>query len=103
MATKEHAGLFHYSGEESGNLALGQLGFKVLTADPSNTGDGHFVAFKVIGGAATVAVNVTCTTFQGDAFPQTLVLTGEIVWGAFKKITIDTVGTGIKVLCYYGK
>ena len=96
-----HKGLRQYSGDEGSNLALGQLGFKVLSA-AGNTGDGNFVAFKVLGGAAAVDVDIDCTCHQGDALSIDNVLTGEIVWGAFKRITIDNVGTGIQVLCYYG-
>ena len=96
-----HKGLRQYSGDDGSNLALGQLGFKVLSA-AGNTGDGNFVAFKVLGGAAAVDVDIDCTCHQGDALSIDNVLTGEIVWGAFKRITIDNVRTGIQVLCYYG-
>jgi hypothetical protein len=96
-----HKGIYQYGGDEGGNVALGQLGFKVLTS-AGNTGDGQFVAFKVLGGAADVNVDIDCTCHQGDELSINNVLTGEIVWGAFKKITISNVGTGIQVLCYYG-
>ena len=96
-----HKGIYQYGGDEGGNVALGQLGFKVLTS-AGNTGDGQFVAFKVLGGAADVNVDVDCTSHQGDDLSITNVLTGEIVWGPFKRITIANVGTGIQVLCYYG-
>ena len=96
-----HKGIYQYGGDEGGNVALGQLGFKVLTS-AGNTGDGQFVAFKVLGGAADVNVDIDCTCQQGDTLSIDNVLTGEIVWGAFKKITISNVGTGIQVLCYYG-
>ena len=97
-----HQGLREFSGEESGNVAIGQLGFKCLKT-ATNTGDGNFVAFKVLGGAATVDVDIDCTVHQGDALSINNVLTGEMVWGAFKKISIENIGTGIQVLCYYGK
>ena len=96
-----HKGIRQYTGDEGSNLALGQAGFKVLDS-AGNTGDGNFVAFKVLGGAATVNVDIDCTCHQGDALSIDNVLTGEIVWGPFKRITIDNVGTGIQVLCYYG-
>ena len=96
-----HRGMRQYSGDESGNIALGQLGFKELGGS-SNTGDGNFVAFKVIGGAATVDVDVVCTCHIGDDLTIPAVLTGEIIWGPFKNIAISNIGTGIKVLCYYG-
>ena len=96
-----HKGIYQYGGDEGSNVALGQLGFKVLTT-ATNTGDGYFVAFKVLGGAATVNVDIDCTCHQGDALSIDNVLTGEIVWGAFKNIAISNIGTGIQVLCYYG-
>ena len=96
-----HKGIYQYSGDEGSNVALGQVGFKVLTS-AGNTGDGNFVAFKVLGGAATVNVDIDCTCHQGDDLSIDNVLTGEIVWGPFKRITIDNVGAGIQVLCYYG-
>ena len=96
-----HKGIREYSGEESGNVALGQLGFKVLTGS-TNTGDGNFVAFKVIGGAATLTAAITTTVHIGDALVITA-LTGEIIWGPFKRITVGAVGSGVKVLCYYGR
>ena len=96
-----HKGIRQYGGDEGSNVALGQLGFKVLST-ATNTGDGNFVAFKVIGGAATVDVDVVCTCHIGDDLTIPAVLTGEIIWGPFKNIAISTVGAGIKVLCYYG-
>ena len=96
-----HKGIYQYSGDEGSNVALGQVGFKVLTS-AGNTGDGNFVAFKVLGGAATVNVDIDCTCHIGDDLSIDNVLTGEIVWGPFKRITIDNVGAGIQVLCYYG-
>ena len=101
MGQDSFKGIRTYQGDESGNVAIGQLGFKVLTS-ASNTGDGYFVAFKVLGGASTVNVDIDCTVHTGDELSIDNVLTGEIVWGPFKRITIDNVGTGIQVLCYYG-
>tara|TARA_R110000765_G_scaffold160676_1_gene265047 strand:+ start:649 stop:969 length:321 start_codon:yes stop_codon:yes gene_type:complete len=97
-----HKGLNQYSGSEASNASLGQAGFKILTA-PGNTGDGHFVAFKVLGGASTVNVDITAVCALGDNLTITNVLTGEMVFGPFLKITIANVGTGIQVLCYKGR
>ena len=95
-----HRGLRQYTGDESGNVGLGQLGFKVLTT--GNTGDGDFFMIKILGGLSTADVDLDCTTHQGDALSINNVLTGEVIYGAFKRITISNVGTGIQVLCYYG-
>ena len=70
-----HKGIYQYGGDEGGNVALGQLGFKVLTS-AGNTGDGQFVAFKVLGGAADVNVDIDCTCHQGDELSINNVLTG---------------------------
>ena len=96
-----HKGMYQYNGDEGSNLALGQTGFKVLDS-AGNTGDGKFVAFKVLGGAAAADVDIDCTCHTGDDLSIDAVLTGEIVWGPFKKITISNVGTDVQVLCYYG-
>ena len=96
-----HKGIRQYQGDESGNIGLGQLGFKALVG-AGNTGDGNFFMIKVLGGAATVDVDIDCTCHQGDALSINNVLTGEVIYGAFKKVTISNVGTDIQVLCYYG-
>ena len=96
-----HRGIRQYNGDESGNVGLGQLGFKALTS-AGNTGDGNFFMIKVLGGAAAVDVDIDCTCHQGDALSINNVLTGEVIYGAFKKVTISNVGAGIQVLCYYG-
>lgn len=94
-----HKGIRQYQGDESGNIALGQLGFKVVAAS-NDSGDGNWVAFKVIGGAATTTAAITTVALQGDPLVVTCV-TGEIVWGAFKKISVGA-AVGTQVLCYYG-
>ena len=97
-----HKGINQYIGDEGSNVALGQLGFKVLSK-ATNTGDGNFVAFKVLGGAATVDVYITCTCHIGDDLTIANVLTGEIVWGPFKKIECTAKSaTTVAILCYYG-
>lgn len=97
-----HKGIRQYQGDESGNIALGQLGFKELTT-AGNTGDGNFVAFKVTGAAADDTATVAATCHQGDDLTATPFLAGEIIWGAFKKITVTSPTDGdVHVLCYYG-
>ena len=100
---KGHRGLQEFTGDESGNIALGQLGFKELTV-AGNTGDGNFVAFKIIGAAATDTCVIEATCHQGDDLTSTTFLAGEIIWGAFKKITMSSpTDADVHVLCYYGK
>ena len=97
-----HQGIYQYSGDESGNVALGQLGFKELIV-AGNTGDGNFVAFKVIGAESTDTCTVAATCHQGDDFTGTTIMAGEIIWGPFKKITMSSPTDGdVHVLCYYG-
>ena len=98
-----HKGLREYSGEESGNVALGQLGFKELTS-AGNTGDGNFVAFKVTGAQSNDTATIAATCHVGDDLTATPFLAGEIVWGPFKKITMSSpTDADVHVLCYYGK
>lgn len=98
-----HRGLREYSGEESGNIAIGSLGFKELSV-AGNTGKGNFVAFKVIGAAATDTAVVGATVHQGDELTATTFLAGEMIWGAFNMITMSAPTDGdVHVLCYYGK
>ena len=97
-----HKGIYQYSGDEGSNVALGQLGFKELTS-AGNTGDGNFVAFKVIGAESTDTCTVAATCHQGDDFTGTTIMAGEIIWGPFKKITMSSPTDGdVHVLCYYG-
>ena len=96
-----HKGIYQYSGDEGSNVALGQLGFKELTS-AGNTGDGNFVAFKVIGAESTDTCTVAATCHQGDDFTGTTIMAGEIIWGPFKKITMSSPTDGdVHVLCYY--
>ena len=99
-----HQGLREYSGEESGNVAIGQLGVKALTTGTLASGDGNFVAFKVAGDVATANVDISVVSHVGDSFDLNAVVTGEMVWGPFKSITISSLSVStMHVLCYYGK
>ena len=103
-----HRGIRQYNGDESGNVGLGQLGFKVLASSTDSTGDGNFFMIKVLGGAAAAdVVRIAVTTHHGDGSAGTAinfddVLTGEVIYGCFKNITITTPGADVQVLCYYG-
>ena len=103
-----HKGIRQFQGDESGNVALGQLGFKILnqgdTGTSVATGNGHFVAFKVVGGADSAdTADVSATVHQGDALASKKFLVGDIVWGAFKNITNASRSEAtVAILCYYG-
>ena len=103
-----HKGIRQFQGDESGNIALGQLGFKILDGthltNDEDTGDGHFVAFKVIGGVDSAdTAEIEATVHQGEALTGRNFLVGDIVWGTFKKITCTAKSEStIAVLCYYG-
>ena len=49
---------------------------------------------------------LTVTSYDPFALPDDLdledVLTGEVIYGCFKSVTISNIGIGVKVLCYYG-
>ena len=99
-------GIHKYTVAESNNLQLGQNGFKELTTN-TNTGDGNFVAFQIVGPATAyeddpAVVTIATTAHTGDAMSATPLRIGTIVYGSFKKITTSSIGTNVKVLCYYG-
>ena len=98
-----HRGLRQYTGDESGNVGLGQLGFKVLTTGTLASGEGDFFMIKVIGDAAATNVDLSITCHQGDDVDIHACVTGEVIYGAFKSITISNLSVStVKVLCYYG-
>jgi len=98
-----HRGIRQYQGDESGNIGLGQLGFKALTTGTLTTGDGNFFMIKVLGELATANVDIDAVCHQGDALSANNVVTGEVIYGAFKSITITNLSiSSIQVLCYYG-
>ena len=106
-----HAGLRQYSGDESGNVAIGGLGIKHFnTANTSgsvNTGDGNFVAIKVLGNSTsfTDKAVVYFDAHQGDSISSANRITmfqGDILWGAFKKIYIYSIDSGVDILIYNG-
>tara|TARA_R100000781_G_C4046720_1_gene115980 strand:+ start:250 stop:567 length:318 start_codon:yes stop_codon:yes gene_type:complete len=105
MSKAKHRGLREYTSEEAGNAALGQLGFKVITA-ASGPHTGYFNCIKVIGSSLATAhvdtIALVCS--QGDDITLLEVVTGEIIYGAFTSVT--TTGhsnSNVMVLCYHAK
>jgi|TARA_R110002020_G_scaffold150859_3_gene327770 hypothetical protein len=99
-----HKGIRQYGGEEGGNIALGQLGFKVLTGTSGTAVEGDFVAIKLIGGAdAADTGTIAATCHQGDDLAATAILTGEIIWGAYSSVTFSARSdAAVDVLLYHG-
>ena len=95
-------GKHKYSVAESGNLSIGQSGFKALVS-AGNTGDGNFCAFLVTGSGASDQATVAATCHIGDDLVACNFTTGTLVYGAFKKITFSApTDTDVHLLCYYG-
>ena len=114
MSKNKHKGLYEFSGDESGNLALGQLGFKEITGTNSlgtsgdDSGKTYYVAIKAIGANATVAIDTEIVfeaeSLQGDDLSTTVMYPGDIMWGCFNYINITTNGSSLmKLLAYVGK
>ena len=97
------AGLHKYTVAESNNLLLGQNGFIELDS-AGNTGDGYFVAFQIIGpGTVDDVATVGATCHTGDDLTATSLMTGTIIYGPFKKITMSSpTDADVHVLCYKG-
>lgn len=96
-------GLNSYTVQEGVNSQLGQAGFKELTDVGDTTGDGNFIAFYVSGGNVSNEADVSATTHVGDNMTQAKFLANSIVYGPFKKITLEAATDGdVHVLCYYG-
>ena len=114
MSKNKHKGLLEFSGDESGNLALGQLGFEEITATNSagtsgdKSGKDYYVAIKAIGATASVAIDseivFTAECLQGSDLTATVMYPGDIIWGCFNYINITTNGSSLmKLLAYVGK
>ena len=116
-----HKGLHHYVGDETGNIALGQLGFEELIPSAGITGTGNvgtsgdksgavnFCAIKVVGqGTVNIAadsfITITAECLQGDDLQATRLLTGDILWGAFNYVAItgQETSNALKLLVYKG-
>jgi len=110
----KHKGLYEYTGDESANLALGQLGFTEITGtnfagtSGDKSGDTYFAAIKFVlanaSGSATTEISVIAECLQGDDLTTTVLLPGDILWGCFNyiRITVNTTSYG-KILAYHGK
>ena len=95
-------GKHKYSVAESGNLSIGQNGFKELVS-AGNTGDGNFMAFYVTGSNADDQATIAATTHVGDDMTACNFTTGSLVYGPFKKITMSSpTAADVHVLCYRG-
>tara|TARA_Y100000310_G_scaffold344275_1_gene456146 strand:- start:144 stop:485 length:342 start_codon:yes stop_codon:yes gene_type:complete len=109
----KHKGLYEFSGDESSNLALGQIGFTEVTDTNSvgNTGDKsgkeYFVAIKAVGAAGSIsstAIDLTAESLHGDDLGATEMYPGDIIWGCFNYVNITVnASSKMKLLCYYGK
>tara|TARA_Y100001973_G_C5193266_1_gene332396 strand:+ start:2146 stop:2490 length:345 start_codon:yes stop_codon:yes gene_type:complete len=111
--TGKHRGLREFSGDEIGQVSLGQMGFDLCenTTIEAGVGDhtavNYWVAIKAINSATAAATVKAQSVLPGDDFAvggafsgATLELApGDIIYGAFDKITV----TSDKVLCYRGK
>jgi hypothetical protein len=107
-----------YSGDEIGNLSLGQLGYLLIadgtTYDITNSahvltpGSKQWVAIKNVtissdgvGNIGVTELEVTC--FRGETDAHTIYLAaGDTVYGCFKTIEITDTDENSKLLAYYG-
>ena len=123
MAEK-HAGIKEFTGDETANLFLGQGGFHVLTngtytigANETIVNDGgasvhtgknagsYWCAIKAVNAAAIVSArsyNDSDDLSQTGAYSgaQITMADGDIIYGAFDAITVDS---GDFVIAYIGK
>ena len=112
--TGKHQGLREFSGDEIGQVSLGQMGFDLCEGTTIEAGVGdhaavnYWVAIKAINHAENESTVKARSVLPGDDFATTGVFStgstielapGDIIYGAFDKIT--TVSD--KVLCYRGK
>ena len=104
-----HKGIREWTGEEAGNLFLGQNGFHLIKGTSevlaSDKGIEYWVAFKAIDGTAGLKANSVVgddLSTTGDYSGAVVHLSdGDIVYGAFDKITMDE--TTEYILAYIGK
>ena len=116
--TEAHRGLREFTGDEIGNLTLGQSGFKMITGAEVECGDtsGYedivfFVALKAVDVDAEVeartlpslAASQDLTLHSSRAYTGSNPITlenGDIIYGAFDKIKV---ASGDYVVAYIGK
>lgn len=106
-----HKGLREWTGEEAGNLFLGQNGFHVLKGTSEVTaadkGIEYWVAFKAVDGSAGMkaqSYNAGDDLTDNGVYSTGNEITladGDVVYGAFDKITIG-VATEY-VIAYIGR
>lgn len=106
-----HKGLREWTGEEAGNLFLGQNGFHVLKGvaeiTAASKGITYWVAIKCVDGAAgykAQSYNAADDFTQNGDYAtggEITVADGDIVYGAFDKITIGNASE--YVIAYIGK
>ena len=110
-----HIGLNEFTGDETGNLLLGQTGFHVISGDGVTTakskGVEYWVAIKAVDGAAGVQAN-TLTGVPGDDLAEDGIYStssgnnidmadGDIIYGVFDTIYMDSASEF--VLAYIGR
>ena len=95
-----HKGIRTYSGDEIGNLAIGQGGFDLLTNDTfaaSDKGINYWVALKVVGGSSALQAD-NHADYPGDHFSTTgaaggsaiTVEDGDMIYGAFITVVVPS-------------
>lgn len=102
-----HKGIREFTGEELSGVALGQNGFKIISGATVECGVTagytditYFVALKAIHDDAFVEArsiiqgdDLTIDSngeFQGGGSDEIKVLNGDIVYGAFDKVKVDS-------------
>ena len=110
-----HKGLNEFTGDETGNLFLGQTGFHVIsgagTTTAASKGVEYWVAIKAIDGVAGVQAR-TLTGVPGDDLAEDGTQStssgnnidmadGDIVYGVFDQIYMDNASE--YVLAYIGR
>jgi len=110
-----HKGLNEFTGDETGNLFLGQTGFHIISGAGATTaaskGVNYWVAIKAIDGAAGFQAN-TLTGVPGDDLAENGTYSvmasnnidladGDIVYGVFDTIYMDSASEF--VLAYIGR
>ncbi|MAK31674.1 hypothetical protein [Acinetobacter sp.] len=109
-----HKGLREFSGEEIGNVSIGQLGFEMITSTGSagtsglKDGKDYFCAIKAVlgsaSGSSTSEIVITAESLQGDDLSTTVMLPGDIIWGCFNYVNITTNTSSLmKIIAYHGK
>lgn len=110
----QRIGLRAYSGQEAGNLALGQNGFDVLDSSTSFGGGGQsaptglWIAIKALGTASDGLVTLMAYTKTGDNLTDdgstgmATLVAGDIIYGPFERIANAGIGSGEALICYRG-